>query len=444
MRILLIDPPNTRRLIPFSNRNTPNGLGYISAYLQEHIPDLAVQIVQLSNPFISLDKFLRETGINNFKYIGVTVYHWNRQAVRYLLKRIKEMDSSVVTIIGGPEASLDPNILNVIDYADFCIIGEGELTLLELIQHLELESGSANLIKKIPGIVFRDPITHEIYRTPYRKLISDLDSVPSPYLNNIFNLTNYDSASITTARGCPHKCIFCACGALFGHTIRYHSIHRVLSEIDYVVNSGIKRIIIADDTFTFHIQRTKEILNEIIKKKYDNLHISCETRVDRVDKDLLQRMKKAGIKSIYFGLESGSERVLKLIRKGIKLNEFHNAIGLAKKEGLRVIVSFILGLPGETFQEALKTIEIAEKVKADEYALNLFIPVLGTEAWNRKEELRIILDDDFTIWEPFSHTDKLSIEDLETLREIALNRLPTINQAVEDKIEAMILDSFFC
>jgi radical SAM superfamily enzyme YgiQ (UPF0313 family) len=166
-----------------------------------------------------------------------------------------------------------------------------------------------------------------------------------------------------------------------GTAFRAHSAKRVVDEIEHLVNEyGIKDIQMFDDTFTLLPERTKEICKGIIERKLD-IGWNCMTRVDRIDKEITDLMKKAGCYEMGFGIESGSERMLKFIKKGVTKQQIRNGVKLAKNSGIHVRGFFMMGFPTETKKEVLETIEFAKELDVDVAQFMVSTPFPGTELW---------------------------------------------------------------
>lgn len=272
---------------------------------------------------------------------------------------------------------------------DVCIRGEGEQTTLELIQkHFEDLEG-------IQGITFRFQDT--ITSTPSRPLISshkkgaELDVIPSPYLTGL--IPPDGEIGLLTGRGCVYYCTYCNFSAMFNHTIRYHSVDRVIAELELISshrNPQLKqRMMIHDDIFSLNLKRAKTICQKIIDKGID-LPLSLETRADNCDEELIELMKDAGVIWVNYGLESASPPVLKTVKKAPDekkfLNQIKTAVQWAQKAGMKTSVSIILGLPGEGPEEAKKTLDFVKKLDVDEYYHNILFLFPGTELFCTREK----------------------------------------------------------
>lgn len=342
------------------------------------------------------------------KIFGFTCYDSNYFLVRTIASLIKRRKPESVVIAGGPTATFsDELLLAKTPDIDLCVRFEGEETTLELAS-LNLEEKLFDDLEGITGITYRSGLS--IMRTPDRQLSRynddkecSLDWLPSPYLTRILDGT--EDIGILTARGCIHHCTYCNFAAMSKHNIRYHSIDRVISELKYIYDSmdskhlGSKPqvVVIYDDAFSLNVRRAKDICERIINEGI-RLKLSCLCRADDLDEELIELLSEAGFNEISFGLESAVPSVLRTIKKVRNANQqldkddyapekrflskVEKGIALAKIYGMNTSVSIILGLPGETIRDGLKTIEWTRDLKVDYYDHNYLQIFAGTELFN--------------------------------------------------------------
>lgn len=369
------------------------GVGYVQAYLEERgTPSIQYTTAKHMN----VETLVKELVNLSSNIIGFTCYDSNYYNVRILANQIKNKKPDTLIIAGGPTATFsDEFILNDCLGMDVCVRGEGEQTVYELLM--------ASDIHRIRGLTFRNK--NEIVITPDRPLIhggtkgAELDVLPSPYRTELVPLDG--QCGVTTSRGCVQACTYCNCGVMFGHTVRFHSPERVLAELEKICSfaestkqaSEKPSVNINDDAFSVNVERAKKICEGIIRKGL-RLNLSCETRADRCDEELLELMFQAGFKQINFGLESAVPQILRNVKKvsessdqNLKSEEEfliklkHN-VAFAKKIGLLPTVSIISGLPGETLEDANKTIRFVDKLHLADYAHNFLTIYNGTELFS--------------------------------------------------------------
>jgi len=295
-----------------------------------------------------LDSYIRDF---KPKLVGFSTYQRNILFVIGMADYIKSIAPEIKIIIGGPQATFIPSsALEPIGSIDFICRGEGEIVLLMIAQ--AIEEGRDNVI--IPGSSCRceDGL---FYNGPEVESYGDLDRYPSPYFaDNLIDFSNLEEAILLTSRGCPYGCIFCYTPNAFKRRVRFHSVERVIEEVEWLHRKGTKKFWFADPSFSINIERVERLLEEIIKKNF-KLQIWLETRADLINNELLKKMKAAGVYLIAYGLESASEKVLAGLGKNISLDDMRKAIRLTQKEGIDVELFTQYGLPHETFADAMET-----------------------------------------------------------------------------------------
>ncbi|MEJ5376920.1 MAG: radical SAM protein [bacterium] len=289
--------------------------------------------------------------------VGMAAYQRNMLLLKGLCRLIKETEPGTRIILGGPQATFMPSeALKELPDVDFICRAEGEMVITEVTSALE----SGCLEKPVRGTTTRLASDHwedgEEMEPP-----EDLDKYPSPFLDQVLDLQELEEAILLTSRGCPYGCVFCYTPRACKRRIRYHSVERVLEEMTWLNGKGIRRFWMADPSFSFQRERTQEILEGILRR---GIHASLwlETRADLVDKELLALMAKAGVRVVAYGLESASQRVLELLGKSISLETLGRAVNMSRSHGLDVELFSQYGLPGETQQDAIMTLEFVRSL----------------------------------------------------------------------------------
>ena len=352
--------------------------------------------------------------------VGITIMTGTYGSALRTAKIVKKMCPDVPVIVGGPHPTILPEDTLREDCWDVVVKGEGEYSLLELVNCLERRKP----LNAIRGISYKEEgaIRHNLPR-PF---IENLDLIPFPARDLIFEKERYSTNSfgfVLTSRGCPYNCIFCASHMIWGRRVRYRSAENVIAEIKEVKEKfGTKIFRFNDDAFTIDQDRVRKICRLIIEEKLD-IKWYCGTEVDLISYDLLRKMKEAGCVRIHFGVETGNPRVLKSIKKGVTLGQVRQALKMAKKVGITTITYFMIGFPDETRQEVRDTINFMKELKPDKAVWGIVTPYPGTELYgivNEKGLLPNVPD-----WATFFHhspdmafTDTLSRENLlELIRE---------------------------
>ena len=386
MKILLINPP-----YPVCESLTmPLGLLYLAARLEQEGQEVALEDLQLCrSPISHLKKTLRAF---TPQMVGITSFSINLHSAGKLLRTVKQVCPEAATVWGGPHVSFDDeNVLRQNPWVDVIVRGEGEETLAEIADRVIRREGFDGVL----GATWRKA-DGEIHRNPTRPFQKNIDLWPRPAWH-LLKLSRYlafeDGASVLTSRGCPHRCVFCVGRKMIGAQGRFRDPIAVVDEMEALSRLGFKRLRVEDDLFTFRKERAIAICQEIDRRKL-SIRWRAYARVDTVDPQLLEWMKRAGCERLLFGAESGSPEILKKIRKGITPEQTRRAVEMTRKAGIGVLASFVLGLPGETPETLRQTVEFADSLKVP-YSLNLLTPYVGTEVRECSKEwgIRIHADD---------------------------------------------------
>ena len=388
MKILFLNPPilNTiRSCMPLSLEQgldflPPLGLMYLAGYLEqfsEHKIEILDCPVEGINSYSQLKDKIRE---KNPEIVGITAMSFTIVDVIKSAKIIKEVNRQTKIVLGGPHVNIFPQETMKIKEVDFLVLGEGEKPFKDLLDNINNIQG----LYKIKGIVFRDK--ERVVNTGIRELIMDLDKIPFP-ARHLTPYRKYFSviskrAPVTTmftSRGCPYKCLFCDRPHL-GKIFRARTAINVVDEMDVCQNMGIKEIFIYDDTFGVDRQRVLNICSEI-KRRGLNITWDVRTRVDTVDEEVLRAMKGAGCLRIHYGVEAGTKKILKVLRKGITLEQVRKAFYLTKKIGIKTLGYFMIGSPSETKEDILETIKLMKELNPDFVHVSITTPFPATDLY---------------------------------------------------------------
>ena len=296
---------------------------------------------------------------------------------------------------------------------------EGEFTLLELVQRLE----AGKSINDVQGITYRKN-EDEIVRNPDRPYIEDLDALPFPALHlwPIERMRQFGEVifPLTTSRGCVFWCNFCTAVRMFGRRYRMRTPKNVIEEL--VMRNqkfGAKHFTFYDDAFTVEKSNTEELCQAIIDRKM-KIRWNCETRVDMVTKELLAKMKQAGCTDVWFGVESGSQRVLAAMDKGILTEQTVKAFKWAREVGLMTVANVILGFPTETRETAWETVKFVESLNPDDVGYYIATPYPGTPMYEQVKENGALKITDFDKYDTATPTFEIPNLSWEELRDIYL------------------------
>ncbi len=374
----------------------PFGLAYIASYLRKYGGFNDIIIVDKEEPMKKLDMFMPDI-------VAVTSMSYEFHEANRFAGKIKErFGKGIPIIIGGQHISFMPNHLKYSNF-DIGVMGEGEQTMLELVQLYERKREFLSEdLTKIDGIVFGNN-----HITVKRKQIQNLDSIPFP-ARDLLNMKNYYLfprrsmsldhfgiyAHMFTSRGCPYNCTYCG-GKKLWETTRFHSAEYVMSEIEELdKNYKIDGIIVWDDLFIANKERVKKISELIKEKGLDRLEFSVNGRANLIDERMCGYLKDMNVKKISFGLESGSERILKSIKKNtVTVEQNRSALAMCKKFGFLTAGYFMIGCPDETEDDIMLTKELIENKDIDIGVLFQMTPLPGTEVWEYAKQKGFVTDD---------------------------------------------------
>ncbi|MDR0372056.1 MAG: B12-binding domain-containing radical SAM protein [Nitrososphaerota archaeon] len=356
-------------------RLPPIGLMYIAGALEKAGYEVEMLDNYLANkPLEEVKQIIMQTAPF---MVGITCGSATFARCIETAKAIKEGKPDCVVVVGGWHASYLPETLLAHSEIDYAIIGEGERAITQLAD--ALTGNNKNQISTISGVASR--AKNGVTINP-PQFIEDMDEIPYP-ARHLLPLEQYDRTIefldakpadiMSISRGCVFNCGFCETRKLWGNICRGFSPKRVLGEIhDLQSRYGTRGIYFINDNFTLRKEKTKELCRLMIEEKLD-LQWVCDTRVDLVDDKLLELMSKAGCKVIWFGVESGSPKVLKRIGRDTTPEQVETAFKLCKKHGIKTACSFMLGLPDETLTDMEKSLKFAKKIDSDYCQFNIFI-----------------------------------------------------------------------
>ncbi len=364
----------------------PLGLAYIAALLLKN--NFSVKILDAFAENLQWPEIEARIKEANPMAVGITgTTSTFREAVQ-IAKIAKRVLPGVKVIAGGIHTTVLPKYtLQRHPEIDIITIGESDFTMLELARALK----EGKSLKKVKGLAFRDG--KKIVFTEPRPRIMDLDQLPFPARHLLPNEKyrppskapiKFPFTTVMTSRGCPSACVFCASKVMWGRLLVQRSAENVLSEVeDIVKNYHIKQVIFADDTFTINKQRLFKICDGLAKL---GIVWGCSSRVNTIDEEAIKKMKESGCIWLEFGIESGSQRVLDIIKKGINLQQAREAIRLAKKYKIQTSTAFMIGNIGETKEDIEKTIQFMKELDSDYLNLSILTPYPGTESYELAEK----------------------------------------------------------
>ncbi|MDD5746505.1 MAG: radical SAM protein [Candidatus Omnitrophica bacterium] len=372
----------------------PVNLAYLAAYLkQQGFPALIwdFEAEDIPDPVLARRLTEEQVSIAAFTAMTPTINNAHQLAVR-----IKKINPRIVTVIGGPHASALPEeTLRDFPGFDYAVIGEGEEPMARLCRCLRSQTKAAN----IPGIASR--AANGINIEPPAAFITELDRLPFPdrslferrLYKNIYaagiTMKNKRATVAFTSRGCPYHCTFCAVKKTLGQSVRFRSAENVLEELKECRDRyGYNHITFEDTSLTINPERFLRICRGL---KNLGLTWDCQTRVNLVTEPLLLKMKECGCLKVAYGVESGSQKILDLMKKDITVGQIEAAFRATKKAGMVTCAFFILGThPEETAGDIRLTEQLLHRIRPDVFQLGIICPYPGTEIHDIMQQEHLI------------------------------------------------------
>jgi anaerobic magnesium-protoporphyrin IX monomethyl ester cyclase len=417
MKIFLIIPPNIHYIEPYayieadkSNTFRPSlGLLYVAAAVKD-IPGIDIRIIDMNANELSLDAFAGIIMEESPDIVGFSVLTFNLLNCMEVCKIVRERSPKTKICFGGWHTTLYPLETLAFDFVDYTVIGEGEQTFRELVQiYQEKHNVIEEELSGINGLGYKTSDGRSIIN-PSREVVKNLDDLPLPAYD-LVDVTKYSHllacsdrvVNIMTSRGCPNKCVFCD----LRHTpYRYRTPHNILKEIQFWVNKGVKEFFIQDDNFTINRKRTIEFCRLMIDAALD-IKYKISSRVDYIDDELSEYLKDSGCYRIYFGVESGSQKVLDYLEKGITIQDIKKAFRSAQKFGIDCCAYIMIGVPSEIKQDIDITMSLIKEIKPDHLHCSICTPMPKTYLYNKLMEDGIIEHD---YWLDFAKKPKPSFK----------------------------------
>ena len=361
------------------------GLGvlYMAALLRKQ--GLQVAILDAEGLKLDLKTTTQIIDKENPEILGITATTPSIMLAGAVAKEVKNRIPNIKIFLGGPHVTAMPlETIKKFPEIDGCVLGDGELSFAKIVHNIQ---NGIEIERGVSGLVWRN--NNKILTCPREYPLENLDSLPFPawdllkgfpeiYRPSFHSYRRLPVANIITSRGCPYSCSFCD-RSVFGRKVNKHSLGYIIEMIENLVKDfGIKEISIKDDTFTLSSNRVIEFCRQLRKRKI-GLTWSCNSRIDLVNDEMLREMKSAGCWLISYGIESGSPKMLKKMKKGISKEQIVKALKLTRKNGIVSKGFFMLGIPGETVETMKETLNFIKKLPLDELNINFFTPFPGSE-----------------------------------------------------------------
>ena len=440
IKCVLIDPPDetpdfyqkqdTHKATEMHEVYPPLGLLYIAAVLEQN--DIDVHLVEARSMGLSHGEVIEEVRKENPDFVGITVITARINSALSLSAKVKEINPDIKVVLGGPHVHFEHRTVIGYPSVDFCVRGEGEITALHLIT---CASNDGNL-RDIRGVTFKEG--DEIIVTPDRPFIQDLDVLPfpargllqSPVYKGLWTEEVTFSPMLAT-RGCPYLCQFCDAPAIWGRAHRRRSVANVLDELDQIYNEfGVRYVRFVDDLLVVNKRWAIDLCKGILKRGLNELYWACDGRVGLMSEELLEELKRANCKVIFYGVEFGNQRILDFCKKGFTIKQVKETIEMTSKVGISSYGYFMMGYPTETIETVEDTIKLAIELSLDygmdSAGFSIVTPFPGTGLYEYCKRNNMLKSTD---WSQYSYQlgkgvirlEHITDEELKTLYERALN-----------------------
>ena len=381
---------------------------------------------------------LREKLIQeNPDIVGITATTLSMPALIKTANFVKQYLPKVKIIVGGFGPTIEPEKTIMENPAiDIAVLGDGEKTIAELMEYF---SGKRSL-KDVKGIAYKE--NNQFIKSADQEIIMDLDSIPWPAyhllepdfhsyhgVHSSYSGISKPNVVMLASRGCPHRCIFCCLGS---KKVRFRDPKKIVDEIEFYYKTfKIKSVQLYDDEFvgmtSLQNKWILEICEEIKKRGLDKLGFLVQGRCSKfIDFEVLKKMREAGFKWVWWGVESGSQKVLDLIQKDLSISDVKRTFKLAKQAGIRSLMFIMVGFPGETREDVMLSAKIIKEIKPDRIRIHVVTPLPGSKLWQMlaaKNQIEIANYCKYdTRLNVVHRTDELSSSEIKELYEMLLFR----------------------
>ena len=386
----------------------PLNLAYLAAFIREKV-NCEIQVMDCENKGLSYGEIQKQVKDIKPDVVGITFPTPSFEHVVKITEDIKSTGYPTKVVVGGAHPSDFPKETAFIPSIDFVVFGEGEITFLELIEAIRDGRDEYSGIK---GIAYKRG--GEVIVNEERPLLEDIDTLPFP-ARDLFDLSlyypaatkkvsNFKSTSIISSRGCPYDCIHCISKLIWKQRVRYRSLDSLIREIKHCIDTyDIREFNFYDDTFTINKKRVMDFAKRISSEKIEIAWI-CFGRVNTIDAEMAEAMKNAGCRKVSFGLESGSQKILDIMRKQSTLKMAREAVRVVNAAGMQVHASFMIGNIGETPKTIRETIDFAKSLDLDNATFFITAPFPGTELYRIAKNKGFIAPD--VTWDRFAPITK--------------------------------------
>jgi len=468
MKILLVEPP-FERFIGQRCEWYPIGLTSIATVLNAKGHSACVYNAEHDNrlPYLDIESYVanfhrysralkEEKGsvwqelrdvLIDYKpdVIGLTIKTVKMFSALRVAKMAKEIYPKVKIVAGGPHPTVCPDEVLASHFIDYVVQGEGEETMVELV---EILSNGTDL-RGVTGVSYKKE--GAFYHNNPRPLISNLETLPYPDRKLLVDYESYTSNQLgwlMASRGCPYDCAYCSSKTVWSRKVRYRPLENVLEEVEKLRREhGVTNLNFMDDSLTVNRQYVFNLCKAFLEKKL-RITWSCLTRPDLLDEEIIKKMKVAGCTKVDIGVESGSQRIRKIINKGIDLDQVRKMAIILRRNNIFWAGFFMMGFPGETRDDVLATLKFMKEIKPNWVYFSIFTPYPGTALYERAKELGIIPKEmDFSLYAHQSpdncFSEKMSTDEFRELTRIMLKEFNCYNASFHALFRRVLTKNYF-
>ena len=431
MKVILINPVSmliekSEKIRNFLKPIPPLGLAYIASVLEKG--GIEVVIIDQFAEKMDNDALVKAVILHRPDVVAFSCLTPTIKNTLFIIEKIKALKPETRIVLGNIHPTLFSKDLLESGLVDAVVRGEGEYSMLELMVAFR----EGRNLEEVKGVSFIKG--NKVYHNPDREPVKDLDTLPYPAWH-LLDLAKYDYCPlvglnrtkflpILASRGCPYQCVFCAQEKIH-KKIRYRKTKDIVDEIENMHNSyGISCFAFNDPFFPFSIQQGLEFCDEIFSRGLEKkIKWIAESRVDKVNLELLKKMKRAGAYLIMYGFEVGTQKILDTLKKDSTLEQSLQAMEFTKKAGLYTLGLFMLGAPGETKEDCEETIRFSKKLDCTIAKFNIVVPYPGTALFDKcKTEFDLENSERFMSWLDWSpqvnYNDMIYVSDTMDAREL--------------------------
>lgn len=379
-RVLLVSPPTPGVFRQMGFKIPPLGIFYIAAVLDRAGFPVVLADMNVEDEELSLD-------FSRYDVVGVTcdtTRHYNALAIAALAKA-----AGCTVVFGGPHPGYVEDEIFASGLVDFIVYGEGERTMLELVEAIEAGRDP----HAVPNLAWR-AADGRTMRNPRRGPEPDLDALPWP-ARHLVDMRKYQTfrwgdraiTSICTSRGCPIDCNFCAATQFSGKVMRYRSVESVVDEVEHLKSLGFGAVAVIDDNFVINPRRVEAIMGEVVRRRLDMWWwMFGSTHALWKNESMVAAMAAGGVKTVYIGVESADPRVLRDVNKKQTPERVRECVRLLRKHGIQTLGSYILGNETDTRRSIRRTIDFAKALDTDTAQFSILTPYPGTRVYDELRE----------------------------------------------------------